>query len=145
MYGLSGDDMFPETHFFELVKVCKKLDHFDRKSEHTKNTGLYLFCKCMVTSTVQQRQDMYLVLSCMFLILSLIPVSVFPWLVTKSTILDLDLQMEKKIVFVFVFFFFNTAEYLVYQSCFWWDQPSETIQNKCLTFQRQYVIIVSGN
>jgi hypothetical protein len=46
---------------------------------------------------------MYLVLACIVFILSLIPVSVFPWLVRKSTILDLDLQMQKK-GFVFVFF-----------------------------------------
>jgi hypothetical protein len=41
-------------------------------------------------------------------------------------------------------FFLNTGKYLVYQRYFWWDQPSETIQNTCLTFQRRYVCIVSG-
>jgi hypothetical protein len=80
-----------------------------------------------------------LVSDCIVSILSLIPVSVFPWLVRKSIVLDLGLQMKKNI---FVFFF-NAAKYLVYQIGFWWDQSSEKIQITCLTFQRQYMCIVS--
>jgi hypothetical protein len=51
---------------------------------------------------VQQRQDMYLELSCNVIILSLIPVSVFPWLVRKSTILNLQMKRKKNVLVFFL-------------------------------------------
>jgi hypothetical protein len=151
--GLDVGSALTQTKWLDLILMRKHKISFilnifcNPHHQHTANQNYIHDLEMLSLGSAQHLSKMQLLLGWVFVsrsngatdmrqvlvsdrivfILSLIPVSVFILLVRKSIVSYLDLQMKKKKCFLF-----NTAQYLVYQINFWWDQSSERMQNTFL-------------